>query len=102
MLSPRETGLSLIIIDELTNEEFPISVSVLFNPLIVLLENVIALLSVTSGAAHSSPEAVPEFAVKTFPFVPTDKIIGVEEEEALIKSPFAVRTAVPIVSILFI
>lgn len=77
-------------------------VMVLFEPLIVLLENDIALLKVTSGAAHSSPDAVPEFAVRTFPLVPTVNNIGVDELEALISDPFDVKNAVPIVSILLI
>jgi len=74
MFSPSATSNPSTVIDEFTNELLPIFVIVLFSPLIVLLEKVIELLSVTSGAAHSSPLAVPELAVKTFPLVPTDKI----------------------------
>ena len=66
-------------------------VMVLDDPLIVLLENVIELLNVTSGAAHSRPVAVPEFAVKTLPFDPTARANGVDEAEALINVPFAAK-----------
>ena len=54
----------IMLIDEFVNEEFPTFVIVFVKPLIDLLEKVIELLKVTSGAAHSRPVAVPEFAFR--------------------------------------
>lgn len=102
MFSPNATSNPSTVTDELTKAELGIFVSVLVEPLIDLFENVTELLRVTSGAAHCNPDAVPELAVSTCPFVPTDKSIGVEALEALISDPLEVKKAVPIVSMLFI
>ncbi len=102
MVPPRDTGELFIVIAEFVNEEFGMLLSVLLNPLIVLLESVTTLLNPTSGLVHSSPVVVPEFAVKTLPFVPTARTLTVDAEEALMMAPFAVKTALPIVSILLI
>ena len=102
MFSPSSTSNPSTVIDEFTKAELGISVSVLFKPLIVLFEKTIELLRVTSGAAHCNPDAVPELAVSTCPFDPTDKRIGVPELDALIIDPLEVKNAVPIVSMLFI
>jgi len=44
-----------------------------------------------STAAHSTPSAAPELALRKYPFVPTESLPGVSADVATIKSPFASR-----------
>ena len=47
---------------------------------------------VTSGVVHWSPDVVAELAVKTWPFVPTDRTDRVLSAEAERMSPLAFKS----------